>query len=151
MKKAILIVMVVFAGTGVAFILLSNMAEEAPGLRVGFSLVCFTNTGSGNEAVITISNHPGSLALRFAQIDRMTSTGWARMDSNVPLRAGPAGMTIPVSATNVPLRVIIECEEGATGLRAWIHRSLLNRKRGATFVGVRKGFVTNVWPNVSSP
>lgn len=144
MKKAIAIVAVIFVVAGVAFFLLSDMAEEAPEPRVRFPFVSFTNAGSGNEAIFTVSNHPGSLLFRFAQIDQKTPTGWVRMDTNVPIRFGPAGMTLPVSATNVPLRLIIECEEGATGLRAWLGRPFLGgRHRDSKFISVRKGFVTN--------
>jgi hypothetical protein len=151
-KKGIAIVAVIFVVAGVAFFLLSDMVEDAPAPRVRFLFVSFTNAGSGNEAIFTVSNHPGSLVFRSAQIDQKTPTGWVRTDTNVPIRFGPAGMILPVSATNVPLRVIIECEEGATDLRAWFSRQFLeDRQRDSKFISVRKGFVTNDAVGAYSP
>jgi hypothetical protein len=116
-----LVVLMLFLGYVVFF---SKPANS----RIVFPFLHFTNAGAGYEAVFTVSNHPGSgsVELKSARIEERTASGWKLVASNARFAPG-RWIRVPVSATNIPLRVVFHGEERRDDPFSVFYRDLLER------------------------
>jgi hypothetical protein len=123
MKKRIAIVLLILVAFGFVSLLLLKIAGSKPPRRLAFHFHAFTNTGRRDEALFTISNHPGVLSIHgAARIETKMPAGWVCESStnvNTALYAGPF-VGVPLKNTNVPARIVMDVQEATPGLRGII-------------------------------